>query len=103
MIEQFALQPIVGVVAFPGVWKSRMPTPSWLSTSGKPSPAVCVLQTNGYCCGPEKIGPVTGWFVSVTVCGRPAVAAPFESTKSVFAPSRSPVTIPVYVRAASFR
>ena len=72
-----------------------MPTPSWLSTSGKPSPSVWVLQTNGCCWGPEKIGPVTGWFVSVTVAvGRP-LPRPFESTKSVFAPSRRPVTIPV--------
>jgi hypothetical protein len=87
LIEQFLLQPIVGVAAFPGVWKSRIPAPSWLSTSGNPRPAVWVLQTNGCCCGPEKIGPVTGWFVNVSsAVGRP-FPRPFESTKSVFAPS----------------
>jgi hypothetical protein len=71
--EQSLLQPIVGLVESPGVWNTRMPMPAWLSTSGKPRPScVCVLQTNGCCCGPEKIGPVVGWFTSVSsAVGRP--------------------------------
>ncbi len=41
------------------------PIPDVLSASGAPRPCPTVLQTNGCCCGPEKIGPVTGWFFRV--------------------------------------
>jgi hypothetical protein len=79
-----------------------MPMPLWLSTCGKPSPwVVWVLHTNGCCCGPEKIGPVTGWFTTVKVAvGRPW-PRPFESAKRVFSPRRRPSTMPVSVRADS--
>ena len=49
---QFRLQPAV----LPSGASTRKPSPSWLSTSGSPSPAWIVLQTNGFWCGPEKIG-----------------------------------------------
>ena len=70
---------------------------------GWPRPDCSVLHTNGCCCGPEKIGPLTGWFTSVSVAvGRP-LPLPLESAKTVFSPRRSPRTIPVSVRAASSR
>jgi hypothetical protein len=57
---QSRLQPAVAPVAS----RTRKPSPAWLSTSGSPSESLIggcdwlVLQTNGVCCGPEKIGPV---------------------------------------------
>src|SRR5512138_205200 len=42
--------------AFDG--NTALPMPSWLSTSGWPSPFSTVVQMNGYCCGPLKMGPV---------------------------------------------
>ena len=62
---QSRLQPAV----LPSGASTRKPSPAWLSTSGSPSESFSggcgwlVLHTNGVCCGPEKIGPVIGWFV----------------------------------------
>ena len=53
------------------------------ASSGAPSPAASVSQTNGCSCGPENTGPVIGWLTTVSRA-RPAV--------SRLRPSRSPVT-----------
>jgi hypothetical protein len=37
-----------------------MPIAFWLSMIGWPRPLRAVVQTNGCCCGPEKIGPPCG-------------------------------------------
>jgi len=52
----------------------------------------CVSQMKGTWCGPEKMGPVSGWFVSASDSA--GGAWPFPSTVSVFLPSDNPVTSP---------
>ena len=54
---------------------SGQPMPCVLSASGRPRPCETVLQTNGCCCGPEMIGPVTGKLLERQLGVRPAVAA----------------------------
>ena len=58
--EQSRLQPAVE----PSGFCTRKPWPSWLSTIGSPRPAWIVLQTKNFWCGPEKIGPSFGQFLS---------------------------------------
>src|SRR4051812_25737001 len=54
---------------------------------------VCVSQMNGVWCGPEKMGPVSTWLVSVSdSCG--GAWRPVPSTVSVFLPTDNPVTTP---------
>src|SRR5262245_23525809 len=77
-----------------------MPKWSWLSTSGWPriirpsNRPRAVVHTKGCCWGPEKIGPVTGWFTRVRSTGWGRRPVPVALTVSVLSPSTSPVTRP---------
>ena len=54
-----------------------------------------VEQKKSGCCGPENIGPVTGWFTSSASRGRsPSGPGPARSPATVLAPSGRPVSTP---------
>ena len=78
----------------PSGFRTRKPSPAWLSTSGSPSPAWIVWHTNGRWWGPEKIGPVVGWLTSVRRSFAGADDRRLATTASVFWPSSSPVDQP---------
>ena len=78
----------------PSGFRTRKPSPAWLSTSGSPSPAWIVWHTNGRWWGPEKIGPVRGWLTSVRRSFAGADERRLCTTASVFWPSSSPATNP---------
>src|SRR5918996_4327865 len=56
----FALQSRLQPAVTPPGPSTLKPSPSWLSTSGSPSPAWAVLHTNGNWFGPGKIGTSIG-------------------------------------------
>src|SRR5262245_31218217 len=58
---------------------------------GCPSPAATVRHRNGYCWGPEKIGPDRGWLTRTTRAVGPCRTLARRS----FSPGRSPLTSPV--------
>ena len=66
---------------------------SWLSMIGWPRPARAVVQTKGCCCGPEKIGPLSG-VVGDGELGVRAASSAADFSSSRLSPSTKPVTTP---------